>query len=127
MVGRRNIESGGQALSDSKGSMKPELGSSGARGISATVSQLVSQTLGLEVFEYRPGSKGIGGLTKGELEVGTYVTDNLFVTFVESMEEEQTGQKVILEYQFFPWLRLRGTRQTEGESGFDLLFQWQWR
>ena len=100
------------------------LGETAATGLSAGVSGLVSQALGLEVFEYRPGS---GGLTQGELEVGTYVTDNLFVSIIQSMEEEETGQEVILEYQLLPWLRFRGTREAHGHSGFDLFFHWEWR
>jgi autotransporter translocation and assembly factor TamB len=105
----------------------PLLGTAAVTGISAGVSNLVSTALHLEVFEYRPGQTGVAGLTQGELEVGTYVTSNLFVSVTQSMEEKHTGQKVILEYQLLPWLRLRGTRQAEGQSAFDLFFQWEWR
>ncbi len=121
MFGRR--ASGGSTLAshEEEGST---LGETAATGLSAGVSGLVSQALGLEVFEYRPGS---GGLTQGELEVGTYVTDNLFVSIIQSMEEEETGQEVILEYQLLPWLRFQGTREAHGHSGFDLFFHWEWR
>ncbi len=124
-LGRR--ATGGATLSSgARASEEPALGMA-ASGISSGLSRVVSQALRLEVFEYRPGQGEAGGLTRGELEVGAYVTDNLFVSIVQSMEKEQTGQEVILEYQVLPWLRLRGTRQTEGESGFDLFFQWEWR
>ena len=124
--GRRATLGGDMLSSGAEPAEAPALGMA-ATGISAGVSRLVSQALRLEVFEYRPGQGGVAGLTQGELEVGAYVTDNLFVSILQSMEEAQTGQEVILEYQLLPWLRLRGTRQTEGESGFDLFFQWEWR
>jgi autotransporter translocation and assembly factor TamB len=114
----------------SSGANTPEtstLGSAAVTGVSSGVSRLVSRALRLDVFEYRPGQGGVAGLTQGELEVGAYVTSNLFVSVIHSMEEKQTGQKVVLEYQVLPWLRLRGTRQAEGQSGFDLFFQWEWR
>ncbi|MBU1707425.1 translocation/assembly module TamB, partial [bacterium] len=121
MFGRR--ASGGSTLA-SQESESSTLGETAATGLSAGVSGLVSRTLGLDVFEYRPSSEG---LTQGELEVGTYVTDNLFVSIIQSMEEAETGQEVILEYQLLPWLRLQGTREAHGHSGFDLFFHWEWR
>lgn len=125
-LGRRAI--GGSRLATSQetteGSM---LGRTAATGISSSVSGLVSKALGLDVFEFRPGSEGSTGLSQGELEVGTYVTDNLFISIIQSMEEERTGQTVIIEYQFLPWLRVRGTREADNQSGFDLFFHWEWR
>ncbi|MFH1009643.1 MAG: translocation/assembly module TamB domain-containing protein [bacterium] len=125
-LGRRATAAMELFSSGSAEGQAPPLGSAAVTGVSAGVSHLVSQALRLEVFEYRPG-QGIAGLSQGELEVGTYVTGNLFVSVIHSMEEKHTGQKVILEYQLLPWLRFRGTRQSEGQSAFDLLFQREWR
>ncbi len=126
-LGRRATGTTEMFSSGAGSSETPMLGTAAVTGVSAGVSRLVSRALRLEVFEYRPGQGGVAGLTQGELEVGAYVTSNLFVSVIHSMEEKQAGQKVILEYQVLPWLRLRGTRQGEGQSGFDLFFQWEWR
>jgi len=126
-LGRRATGATEMFSSGAGSSETPMLGTAAVTGVSAGVSRLVSRALRLEVFEYRPGQGGVAGLTQGELEVGAYVTSNLFVSVIHSMEEKQAGQKVILEYQVLPWLRLRGTRQSEGQSGFDLFFQWEWR
>jgi autotransporter translocation and assembly factor TamB len=126
-LGRRATGTTEMYASGATSSDTPMLGTAAVTGVSAGVSSLVSRALRLDVFDYRPGQGGVAGLTQGELEVGAYVTSNLFVSVIHSMEEKQVGQKVILEYQVLPWLRLRGTRQSEGQSGFDLFFQWEWR
>jgi autotransporter translocation and assembly factor TamB len=93
------------------------------------LTNFVGAMAGLDVFEYRPGSAD-GSLTGGTLEVGSYVTERLFVRVKQPVETGGTGQAgrvVNVEYRLLDWLKLRAERDATGASALDLLLQVDWR
>lgn len=94
---------------------------------SSQLSNMVGQLAGLDVFEFRPGEGGLSDLSGGSLEVGTYVTDRLFVQVLQPIKTTQTGQKVSIEYRLFRWLKLRAQQSGRESSAFDLYLQFDWR
>jgi translocation and assembly module TamB len=94
-----------------------------AAGISQ-LSSALGKMAGLDVVRYEASDKG--DLTQGKLEVGSYVTDRLFVRVKQPVESVQLGQDVLVEYRLIDWLKL--SAQRSGEA-FDLktVFQIEWR
>jgi len=91
------------------------------------LTSLVGNWAGLDVFEYRPGTGPGNNLTSGSLEVGSYVTERLFVKVTQPIETGQIGQTVTVEYRLLDWLKLRGQQEAKQSSAFDLLIQLDWR
>lgn len=98
-----------------------------ANAATSQLSGLIGQWAGLDVFEYRPGEGGLGDLSSGLLEVGTYVTDRLFIRVIQPVEQLQTGQEVSVEYRLLSWLKLRAQQNGTRSSAFDLFIQVDWR
>ncbi|MDD5088645.1 MAG: translocation/assembly module TamB domain-containing protein [bacterium] len=98
-----------------------------ANAATSQLSGLIGQWAGLDVFEYRPGEGGLGDLSSGSLEVGTYVTDRLFMRVIQPVEQLQTGQEVSVEYRLLNWLKLRAQQNGTQSSAFDLFMQVDWR
>ena len=88
---------------------------------------MVGKWAGLDVFEYRPGTEPGSNLAGGSLEVGTYVTERLFVRVTQPIEKAETGQSVTVEYRLLDWLKLRAQQEAQQNSAFDLLIQFDWR
>jgi uncharacterized lipoprotein YbaY len=91
------------------------------------LSGLVGRWAGLDVFQFRPGKGGLSDLSSGTLEVGTYVTDRLFVRVLQPVQTIQTGQEVSIEYRLLDWLKLRAQQTGKQSSGFDVFVQVDWR
>jgi autotransporter translocation and assembly factor TamB len=94
---------------------------------SSQLSGMVGRLAGLDVFEFRPGEGGLSNLAGGSLEIGTYVTNRLFVQVLQPIKTTQTGQKVSIEYRLFDWLKLRAQQTGRESSAFDLYLQFDWR
>jgi hypothetical protein len=94
---------------------------------SSQLSGMVGRLAGLDVFEFRPGEGGLSNLAGGSLEIGTYVTNRLFVQVLQPIKTTQTGQKVSIEYRLFNWLKLRAQQTGRESSAFDLYLQFDWR
>ncbi|HEY3296988.1 MAG TPA: translocation/assembly module TamB domain-containing protein [bacterium] len=90
---------------------------------------LIGGAAGLDVLAFRPGGTGgVNGLTSGSLEVGTYLTERLFIQVVQPIQAINVGsQEVSVEYRLFRWLNLRAQQIGAGESAFDLLMRVDWR
>ena len=88
---------------------------------------MVGKWAGLDVFKYRPGTEPGSNLAGGSLEVGTYVTERLFVRVTQPIEKAETGQSVTVEYRLLDWLKLRAQQEAQQNSAFDLLIQFDWR
>jgi autotransporter translocation and assembly factor TamB len=93
----------------------------------APVSKMIERASGLDVFQFRPGEGGINDLSTGSLEVGTYVTDRLYIRVLQPIEAIQTGQEVSIEYQIREWLKLIAEQKGREQSAFDLFVQVEWR
>ena len=98
-----------------------------ANAATSQLSGLIGQWAGLDVFEYRPGEGGLSDISSGSLEVGTYVTDRLFIKVIQPVEQMQTGQEVSMEYRLLSWLKLRAQQNGTQSSAFDLFLQVDWR
>jgi autotransporter translocation and assembly factor TamB len=94
---------------------------------SSQLSGMVGRLAGLDVFEFRPGEGGLSNLTGGALEIGTYVTNRLFVQVLQPIKTTQTGQKVSIEYRLLDWLKLRAQQTGRESSALDLYLQFDWR
>lgn len=100
---------------------------SAANIAAAPVSKLIEKTSGLDVFQFRPGEGGINDLSSGSLEVGTYLTDRLFIRVLQPIETIQSGQEVSIEYQLEEWLKLIAEQKGREQSAFDVYVQLEWR
>ncbi len=104
-----------------------ELQKTASGAAAGQLSSLVGQWAGLDVLEYRPSTGPGNNLTSGSLEVGSYVTERLFVRVTQPIETGQIGQTVTIEYRLLDWLKLRAQQEARQASAFDLLFQLDWR
>ncbi len=104
-----------------------ELSSALTMAATGQLSGMVGRWAGLDVFEFRTGEGGLSNLSSGTLEVGTYVTDRLFVRVLQPIQTTQSGQEVSVEYRLLDWLKLRAQQSGKESSAFDLLFQIDWR
>ncbi len=98
---------------------------------SGQVSDIVSKASGLDVFEFRPGPGGLNDLTSGQLELGTYVTDRLFIRVFQSIEDPRAGQKVSIDYRLLDWMKITAEQesktQSTSSSSFTVYLQFEWR
>ena len=74
----------------------------------------VMETLGLDTFE----------LGAERVQAGRYVLEDVFVSIAQQFGT-QAAQLVSLEYAFTPWLSVKATTSSRGNSAIDL--QWQRR
>jgi autotransporter translocation and assembly factor TamB len=98
---------------------------------SGQISDIVGRASKLDVFEFRPGEGGLSDLSSGSLEVGTYITDRLFVRVLQPIETIQSGQSVSIDYRLLDWLKLSAEQmsQSSGDqvSSFVVYLQFEWR
>ncbi len=98
---------------------------------SGQVSDIVSKASGLDVFEFRPGPGGLSDLSSGQLELGTYVTDRLFVRVFQPIEDPRSGQKVSIDYRLLDWMKITAEQESQGQSStsssFTVYLQFEWR
>lgn len=98
---------------------------------SGQVSDIVSNASGLDVFEFRPGSGGLSDLSSGQLELGTYVTDRLFVRVFQPIEDPRSGQKVSIDYRLLDWMKITAEQESKAQSStsssFTVYLQFEWR
>ncbi|MBL0063093.1 MAG: translocation/assembly module TamB domain-containing protein [bacterium] len=92
---------------------------------------MVSKASGLDVFEFRPGPGGLNDLSSGQLELGTYVTDRLFIRVFQSIEDPRAGQKVSIDYRLLDWMKITAEQesktQSTSSSSFTVYLQFEWR
>lgn len=110
-----------------RGAAGSAAGDAAATAAASQLSGMVGRLAGLDMFQYRTGAGGLSDLTGGSLELGTYLTDRLFVRVVQPIETTQGGQEVSLEYRLLEWLKLRAQQTGKENSALDLLFQVDWR
>jgi hypothetical protein len=98
---------------------------------SGEVSNIVSKASGLDVFEFRPGPGGLNDLSSGQLELGTYVTDRLFVRVFQPIDDPRSGQKVSIDYRLLNWMKITAEQDSKSagstSSSFTVYLQFEWR
>jgi translocation and assembly module TamB len=90
------------------------VGSVAARELEKTV----GKTLGLDTIELKPGEE----LGTGNVGVGRYITQDLFLSYERKFDEEG-GNKVGVEYSINRKLKLKASSSDYGESSLDLFWQ----
>jgi autotransporter translocation and assembly factor TamB len=80
--------------------------------------QTVGKTLGLDTVEVKSGDK----LGSGQIGVGKYITQDIFVDYEAGIGEEESS-KVGVEYNLNRRLKLKGSSSTTGETAVDFLWQ----
>ena len=71
----------------------------------------------LRHFQIPLGPGDVEDLFSGSLEVGTYVTDRLFVRVLQPVRTRQSGQEVSLEYRLLEWLKVRAQQSASRQLG----------
>lgn len=98
---------------------------------SGEVSNIVSKASGLDVFEFRPGPGGLNDLSSGQLELGTYVTDRLFIRVFQPIDDPRSGQKVSIDYRLLNWMKITAEQDSKSagttSSSFTVYLQFEWR
>lgn len=98
---------------------------------SGQVSDIVGKASGLDVFEFRPGEDGLSDLSSGQLEIGTYVTDRLFIRVYQPVDEIRAGQKVSVDYRLLDWMKFTAeqtsAKKEESGTSFTIYMQFEWR
>ncbi|MCB9367263.1 MAG: translocation/assembly module TamB [Calditrichaeota bacterium] len=130
----------GNAMSQDEAIQKllPFVGNSGgtaeqavAEAASGQVSDIVGKASGLDVFEFRPGEGGLNDLSSAQLEIGTYVTDRLFIRVFQPIEDPRSGQKVSIDYRLLDWMKFTAEQTTADQgrpsSSFTVYLQFEWR
>ncbi|RPH95874.1 translocation/assembly module TamB [candidate division KSB1 bacterium] len=106
---------------------KGELTTTLTEAATSQLSGMVGNLAGIDMFEYRPGKGGISDLTGGTLEVGTYLTNRLFIRVLQPIQTVQSGQQVTVEYRLFDWLKISARQTGKESSSFDMYLQVDWR
>lgn len=102
-----------------------------AEAASGQVSDIVSKASGLDVFEFRPGEEGLNDLSTGQLEIGTYVTDRLFIRVYQPVDDIRAGQKVSVDYRLLDWMKFTAeqtsAKKEDTGTSFTIYMQFEWR
>jgi autotransporter translocation and assembly factor TamB len=101
-----------------------------AAATSAATGQItgaLGKLAGVDMLRFNTGESGFQGLAAGSLEVGTYVTDRLFIRVVQPVQATLGKEDVSVEYRLFRWLTIRAQQNQQISSAFDLLMQIDWR
>ncbi|MCX7836226.1 MAG: translocation/assembly module TamB [bacterium] len=90
------------------------------------ITNVLGQKLGLSIFEYRPSDNASFQKMSGELEVGGYITDRIFLSAVTPMGSTSLIDKIRAEYQVKPWLRISVSRDADGKQSLESYIQTEW-
>ncbi|WP_372753953.1 translocation/assembly module TamB domain-containing protein [Labilibaculum sp.] len=87
----------------------------------------LQSSLGLDVIEI----SGEDGWSQGNVSVGKYITNNLYLNYERSFAIDRKDkvvepEKILMEYQFYRSLFLQATNQSSN-SGFDFILKWSWK
>ncbi len=107
----------------------------GAKDLVGTATQMgfdqitnsLGNKFGLSVLQFRQDQRKDLGSTAGELEIGGYITNELFFSLVSPVGGiDSSNNKVRVEYQLLPWLRLAASRDQEGRQSLESFIQTDW-
>lgn len=102
------------------------LGNILANQLAGVVTDVVGETLGLDMIEFRSdtASSQVG------VEIGKYLTERLFVSlkrdFNLTSSGESVAEEIVVEYEIRPYLFLQGKRGDDRDSGLDLIWRLSW-
>ncbi len=97
-------------------------GNAAASLLSAQLTKFLGNKLNVDYIEFN----GSGSFDNASLEVGKYITNNLFVSYEQhigqSNEDDLENYVVKLEYEVFRFLFLQ-LNNSDRDSGFDVIFK----
>lgn len=97
-------------------------GKAAASILSAQLTKFLGNKLNVDYIEIN----GSGNFDNASMEVGKYLTNNLFISYEQrigqSNEEDLTNYEVKLEYEVFRFLFLQ-LNNSNRDSGFDVIFK----
>ena len=83
--------------------------------------QSVARRLGVDTLEFGTGDN----LTQGQVEVGKYVRDDVFVSATQQFGGE-SEQEYAVEYDVAPNWQIKSSTTSQGKSGIDLFWKKQY-
>jgi hypothetical protein len=94
---------------------------------STLMKDALQSSLGLDVVEI----SGEDGWSQGNVSVGKYITNNLYLNYersfaIDKKDKVVEPETILLEYQFYRSLFLQATNQSSN-SGFDFILKWTWK
>lgn len=88
------------------------------------VEQLAAERLGIDVVEIDNSQKSTGSGTT--IKAGKYLTDKLFVAYLQELGGSNAGRQVVIEYLIRSNLDLIITASDDYRSGVDLLWRYDY-
>jgi len=122
-TGRRTLKAGGGGSSMNQGQVASVLGSA----LASQARKALAAKLPLDVFTIEAGEEGLAG---ARLEVGTYLTDDLYLGYTgrlgaaqtQSSTRRENNNAVRLEYQFSPQWSVEGEYGDAQQGGADVIW-----
>ena len=97
-------------------------GKAAASILSAQLTKFLGNKLNVDYIEIN----GSGNFDNATMEVGKYLTNNLFISYEQRIgqttEDDLTSYEVKLEYEVFRFLFLQ-LNNSNRDSGFDVIFK----
>jgi len=91
--------------------------------VSKQISNTLAKSLNLDVIEFQSGEDQ--PLKDSRVLVGKYITNDLFLSYSRDFSSAD-AQKVSLEYEIAKFLFLQAAKSNEKDTGFDLIWKWEW-
>lgn len=88
------------------------------------IEQLASDRLGIDVIEIENTRKGGGSGTS--IKAGKYVSDRMFVAFLQELGGTEAGRQVVVEYMLRRNLELILTASDDYRTGLDMLWRYDY-
>ena len=88
------------------------------------IEQLAADRLGIDVVEIDNNQKGTGSGTS--IKAGKYVTDRLFIAYVQELGGTNLGRQVLIEYMLRNNLDLLITASDDYRTGVDILWRYDY-
>jgi translocation and assembly module TamB len=87
--------------------------------VASQLERVLAPALGLQTVEITAGEQ----VGTGSVQVGRYVTDDLFLTLEQEFGTEESATTLGLEYSITRRLKARASSSNQGETGLDLLWR----
>ncbi|MBW6515287.1 MAG: translocation/assembly module TamB [Candidatus Cloacimonetes bacterium] len=98
-----------------------------ANRLTDQLSTVIGESFQLDVLEFRSDT------TRSEigLEIGKYITDNLFVSYKRDFSfdktQDQVFEEILVEYAITRFLYLQASRRETNDFGVDIIWRFRWR
>ena len=98
-----------------------------ANRLTNQISSVLGESFQLDVIEFRSDT----ARSEIGLEVGKYITDNLFVSYKRDFSfditQDQVFEEILVEYAITRFLYLQAARRETNDFGVDIIWRFKWR